>query len=313
MTIQEHASRFADRPVHDYDPDEGIKEAEGTGYRLAISYDDAESGTTMTGLLASFLEDPAASRVPALVIGAWEDVSDSSTSSERIVEALVASSETLGSLKGLFLGDITSEESEISWIQQSDVTALFDAFPLLEHFRVRGGSGLVVGTLRHQNLRSLVVESGGLEAEVVRGILASELPRLEHLELWLGDEGYGRTATMDDLAPLLRGDAFPALRSLGLRDCQGADELAAALANSPILERIKVLDLSLGDLGDTGARALAESPGVARLEKLDLHHHYVSPEVIAAIEALGVAVDSSGRQEPSRYGDKESRYIAVSE
>ena len=313
MTIEEHATAFATLPVRDYDSDEGIIEPENFAYRLSVSYDASESGETMTGLLAGFLEDPAAGRVRALVIGPWENVYDSSTNSERIVEALVASAGTLTSLTAIFLGDVIREESEISWIQQSDVTPLFDAYPRLEHFRVRGGSGLVIGSLRHQGLKSLIVETGGLDAEVVRGIVSSELPRLDHLELWLGDSGYGRTATLDNLSPILRGDVFPALSYLGLRNCEESNELAAAVARAPILSRIKVLDLSLGDLNDEGAMALAQGPGIVRLEKLDIHHHYVTPPVIATLKALGVEVDASDQKESDTYDGDEHRYIAVSE
>lgn len=313
MVIEESADEFARLPVRNYESDEGITDPEGSAYRLYIDYDGSESGETMTALLARFLEDPAAPRVHALVIGAWENVYDSSVSSERIVEALVASAEKLAGLKAIFLADVICEEAEISWIQQSDVTAIFDAYPRLEEFRVRGGTGLVIGSLRHEQLRSLIVETGGLDAAVVRGIASSDLPRLEHLELWLGSDGYGKTVTIADLQPILRGDVLPALQYLGLRDCEGADELAAAVAQAPILSRIKTLDLSLGDLTDVGAKALLESPGVARLEKLDIHHHFVSPDVVKALESLGISVDASDVQEPSTYNGETYRFIAVSE
>ncbi|WP_435018288.1 STM4015 family protein [Tundrisphaera sp. TA3] len=337
MTISENAEEFAGLPVRDYDPEAGIDDPKGTIYRLRVDYDSEDP---LTVLLARFLEDPAASEVPGLVIGAWQG-DESDASAGPIVEALVAAREALPNLRALFLGDITSEENEISWIQQSDVTPLFDAYPNLEHFRVRGGSGLAIGKLRHGNLRSLVVESGGLDAEVVRGIAASDLPRLEHLELWLGTENYGGNVTPDDLAPILRGDRFPALKRLGLRDAEGADRIAEAVAQAPILARLDVLDLSLGDLGDEGAMALVSSPymprpsqsdvqpflsglgdkegpgnspGAARLTRLDIHHHYVSDEVIQKLKRLGIEIEAGDRQEGHDWGDgKVHRYIAVSE
>jgi hypothetical protein len=310
MSIEDHASEFAGLPVQDYDPEAGIDDPSGTIYRLSLDWEAEES---ITDLLARFLEEPDVGQSRGIVIGAWQG-DDSGVGSDTIVEALVAARERLPALRALFLGDITSEENEISWIQQSDVTALFDAYPGLEDFRVRGGSGLVIGRLRHENLRSLVVETGGLDAEVVRGIAASDLPRLEHLELWLGTGNYGRTVTVEDLDPILRGDRFPALRRLGLRNCEGADAIAQVVANTPVLSRLEVLDLSLGDLGDEGALALAASPGVARLKELDIHHHYVSDEAILKLEALGIEVESGDRQEPHDWGDGEMhRYIAASE
>jgi hypothetical protein len=310
MSIEEHAVEFAGLPVRDYDPEVGIDNPAGTIYRLSVGWDSEES---ITELLARFLEEPDVGRSPGIVIGAWHG-DDSGASSEEIVEALVAARDQLPELDSIFLGDITREENEISWINQSDVTALFDAYPDLEHFRVRGGNGLVIGELRHDSLRSLIVESGGLDAEVVRGIAASDLPSLDHLELWLGTEEYGRTAAVEDLAPILRGDVFPALRRLGLRNCQGADEIAGMVALSPILARLEVLDLSLGDLGDDGARALVVSPGVARLKELDIHHHYVSDELIRDLQTLGIRLDAGDRREPDDWGGGEThRYISASE
>lgn len=312
MAIGDHVEEFAGLPVRDYDPTEGIADPAGSAYRISMSWGDTEAGETFLDRLSRFLDDPNAGRLRALVIGAWQG-DDSSLSSEPVVEALVAARDVLANLRGLFLGDITYEENEISWIEQSDVTPLFDAYPALEHFRVRGGMNLVIGTVRHANLRSLTVETGGLDAQVVRGIGASDLPALESLELWLGTDGYGRTASVADLAPILKGDRFPALKSLGLRNCEGADELARAVANAPVVSRIERLDLSLGDLGDAGALALAASPYVSGLRSLDIHYHYVSDEALGRLTALGITVDASDRQEPDVSGGEENRYISVSE
>jgi hypothetical protein len=190
---------------------------------------------------------------------------------------------------------------------------LLDAYPRLQHFRVRGGQGLEFGRLRHEALQSLVIETGGLGAEVVRGVLGSDFPALVRLELWLGTDGYGRTTTLAELEPILKGGPFPRLAYLGLRNCERADDLAKALAQSPIVGRIKELDLSLGDLGDEGARALLQCPGVASLDKLILNHHYISSAVMAELRALGVPIEAGEPEKPYDWDDEEHRYIAVGE
>jgi hypothetical protein len=245
------------------------------------------------------------------VVGAWSFEMD--TDSSHVVEALVSASDELPNLEALFVGDIVSEECEISWIVQSDVTPLLNAFPGLTYLCVRGGNGLELSGLRHDGLTSLVVESGGLGGRVVRDVAAARLPALEHLELWLGMPHYGGTATVDDLAPLLAGENFPALTYLGLRDSEIADQIAEAVADAPILERIRVLDLSLGTLGDAGAAALLSSPAVARLEKLDLHHHFCSDEMVQKLRQSGIRVDASDQLATERYGGDEWRYVAVGE
>lgn len=322
MGISEHVDTFFGAPVEDYDPGRGIEDASGTIYRLSVAdaWEASEKGDSLTDVLAQFLGDPVSAQARGLVIGLWGEVFSESTGAERIVAALVAARDRLPNLRALFLGDITQEECEISWIHQTDVSPILAAYPALECLRVRGAEGLVLGTPRHDELRTLIIESGGLPAEVVRGIIAGHLPKLEYLELWLGDSNYGATTTVDDLKPLFAGGRFPALNYLGLRNSEIADALAVALASAPIVGRIQTLDLSLGNLGDAGARALLESPAVKSLRKLDIHHHYVSipgdyrfPDLVSALANLGIELDTSDAREADEYDGESSRYIAHSE
>jgi hypothetical protein len=313
--ISDHVDTFFGIPVEDYDPGRGIEEPSGTIYRLSYSegWSSPDAGGSLTDVLAQFLADPGCSQARGLVIGFWEDVFSESTGAERIVAALVAARDRLPNLRALFLGDITQEECEISWIHQTDVSPILAAYPALECLRMRGAEGLVLGTPRHDELRTLIIESGGLPVEVVRSIIAGQLPRLEHLELWLGDSGYGATTTVDDLGPILDGSRFPALKYLGLCDSEMADALADALAGAPILERIRVLDLSLGNLSDEGAEALLQSPAVAGLQKLDIHYHFVSSELVDALGALGIELDASDPCQADDDDGESRRYIAHAE
>jgi hypothetical protein len=303
--ISEHVEEFAGLPVRDFVAGEGITDPAGTAYRLRLEYDDER---TFDALLNGLLDDPAAARVVALVIGSWNQ-HESDTTAAGIIAALAAARDRLPGLKALFLGDITYDECEISWIQQGDVTPVLSAFPGLEYLSVRGGDGLAIGPVRHDGLKALVVESGGLPASVVRSVCAAELPNLGHLELWLGSANYGGDATPDDLAPVLTGAAFPRLKYLGLRDCEWADALAAALADAPVLRRIETLDLSLGNLSDEGAVALLSGGNLPGLKRLDVHHHYVSDEVLDGLKATGVELNA----EDQRDASEDDRYIAVSE
>jgi hypothetical protein len=311
MTIGGHAETFVGLPVEDYVPDEGIRNPEGAVYRVSVGYDEGESGTTIGVRLGQFFSDSQVSRIPGIVIGAWHSEWDEPATAAA--EGLVSVRDKVPKLRGIFMGDITSEECEISWIQQTDVSPLLDAYPKLEHLRVRGGNGLSLGSLAHANLKSLIVETGGLPVSVVREVCSARLPQLEHLELWLGSDSYGWDGSVDDLQPILSGKLFPKLEYLGLRDCEIADDLAAVLANAPVARTIRTLDLSLGNLSDAGFHALCMLPRDGRLEKLDVHHHFASAKFIIELQRLPFEVDVSDVQKTQAWGGQEHRFIAVSE
>lgn len=305
----DHLELLNGAPIWNFAPDE--TRPAGHAARLALDWEDYDKGQKWLDLFAQFLEDDDTSDLGGLVVGPWDF--ESSEDSASIVEAIVAAREKLPKLKALFIGDITSEENEISWIRQSDLSPIFHAFPDLEFLGARGGDNLAFGSPHHAKLKHLVAESGGLDGGLVRALASAQLPALEHLELYLGVEDYAGTTTLEDLAPLLSGSLFPSLKYLGLRDFDHADELAATLANAPVLSRLETLDLSLGNLSDQGAEALLGSSLVPQLKKLDVHYHFCSPEVVERLQALPLEVDASDPQTADEWNGESHRYCAVTE
>lgn len=307
MTISSHIDTFAGLAVRAYQAGEvGDTDPAAVAWRIDTDYDGGAE--TFQERLTSFLAEDWAGQVRALVIGEWGESYDT----DAPIEKLVAAAATLTGLRALFLGEMTYEENEISWIQQGDVTPLLVAYPALEVLRVRGADGLALTPMRHETLRELAFESGGLPAAVVLAAGECDLPALRHLELWLGTDNYGGDATVEDLASILSGARLPSLTYLGVRDSEIADEVAAALAGAPVVARLETLDLSLGALSDVGAAAMLSGQPLTHLSTLDIHHHFLSEAMTARLRAElpGVRVDDSDRQEPDRDGD---RYISVSE
>lgn len=312
MTINENLTEFAGKPVRDYDPSKGLKDPASTSYRIRLDWDAHEEGLRITDLLSKFLQEPGAREVESLVIGAWDF--ESSENSSGIVELIAAAKDTLSGLRALFLGDIVCEEQEVSWIQQSDISPLFLTLPELRQLRVRGADGLEVGAISHDKLEHLAFESGGLPSRIVGAVVNAHLPELTHLELWLGEENYGYDGSVNQLDPIIVGDCFPKLRYLGLKNSEEQDKIAKRVAKSPILERLEVLDLSMGTLTDEGAKALLHSPSLGNLKKLDIHHHFVSDEVVDKLKKAVPNLDASEVQEEEDDGDGDVwRFIAVSE
>ena len=235
-------------------------------------------------------------------------------SSSIVVNALVAAKERLTSLKAVFIGDITYEESEISWINQSDISPLLAAYPNLDVLQVRGGKGLAFSSLHHDQIKTLIIQTGGLSRDAIAQIFAGNLPALEHLELWLGSDYYGGDSSVDDLRPILSGNLFPKLTYLGLCNSKYSDDIAQAIAQAPIIERIKVLDLSLGTLGDEGAEALLNCPAVNQLNTLNVAENFLSDEMIERLKQLNIEVIADEqKEEEDEEEDEYKRYCSVAE
>jgi hypothetical protein len=304
-----HLERFAGLKVVQWESGAALEEPSKHAYRIAVDYEPEEP---WLDLFDAFTSLPGVEEVRAFIVGNWGEVASGETP-EPVIEALVGARTRLRSLEALFVADLEQEESEVSWIHQGDLSPLLSAFPALRELGIRGGAGLSLGRIQHARLEKLVIESGGLDRGVVRQIMTAELPSLTHLELWLGDDSYGANTSPEDFAAVLNGAHLPKLSWLGLRNCHYADELAKALATSKVLERISTLDLSLGTLGDEGGAALLAAPALKHLTKLDLHHHYLSQNLIDQFQALPILVDLDDAEEPDEDGDESHRYVAVSE
>ncbi|MFE3252668.1 STM4015 family protein [Streptomyces sp. NPDC059209] len=314
MTVSKHLQELDGLPAFDFpdaeaEPKVTLPDAGSVAWRIAVDAYDSEE--EWASAFARFLKAVDTSEVRAVIVGSWADAYDSAPDDE--IAAIVAASGQLPSLRALFFGDITFEQCEISWINQTSMTPLLDGLPQLRSFGVRGGQSLDMTGIKHERLRSLTVETGGLDAAVVRGIGAAELPALEHLDIWLGTSWYGANTVVADLEPFLTGARLPALKSLALRNSEIQDDVAAALAGAPVVARLETLDLSMGTLGDEGAQALLAGQPLTHLKKLDLHHHYLSEpmqeRIRATLEPAGVVVDLS-ECEPEDDG---ARYTAVAE
>ncbi|GGJ76249.1 STM4015 family protein [Deinococcus aquiradiocola] len=307
MSIYTHLTAFGGYKVTLWEPGMPLGDPATTIHRIAVEYDES---TPWADKLQAFLELPGAERTPGLVIGQWDEEIGTGTEPDDMIAALVAAAPRLPALRVLFVNDITSEECEVSWITNGDLGPLLAAYPALEVLGVRGGNALRLGHANLPALHTLILQAGGLSAEVVRDVVTSDFPALTHLELFLGTEDYGATSTPEDLTPLLLGGRFPHLKYLGLKNSDRQDEVAQVVANAPVLDGLEVLDLSLGTLSDEGAAALLGSPGVRGLKRLIVAHHWCSEETVRQLEALGPEVDASDAQEAD---EDDWRFVSLGE
>lgn len=403
MSIESHLSKFNGKPVKQFDPAKGIEDPD-ICYRVGLSYDDFEANLCLSDIFVKFATDKNASKVSEFIIGIWSYESDNAGD---LPQKIVEHAKNMPNVEAMMYGDITYEETEMSWILNNDQTAVIEAFPMLKEFRVRGGNKLSFSSLKHPNLKKIVVETGGLGKLTFTEIINGDLPELEHLELWLGTEEYGASVNIHAIRPLLSGTKFPKLKYLGLRNSDIVDDIALALSvgkstdasdvviegktfvltgtlanmkrseaktklqalgakvtgsvtkntnylvagdkagskmekakslgvpilaesdmmelfgetaekevsdgEGSILDRIEILDLSLGTLSDKGAHALLSNPKILQLKKLNLAHHYMSDEVMKEIGALKIEVDVSDQEAADEDDDEAYRYVSVGE
>jgi hypothetical protein len=306
MTVDQHLINYGGARVVEFGHDPTPPEVAEVAWAIRTHYDGAPFGE----IFGRFLETVDTTAVTHLIFGYWGPSYE--TSSAGPLQMLVDAAAKLPSLKAFFFGDIISEEDEISWITQCDVTPLLHAYPNLERLDVRGGNELELSAVSSTALKVLRFEAGGLPAAVVHAVGASDLPNLLTLELWLGTQDYGGDATIADLAAILGGERLPSLRRLGLMDSEIQDEICAAVATAPVVAQLSELALSMGVLTDDGAEALLSGQPLTHLRELDLRHHYLTAPMTArlqtALPEVRLLIDKSKADE-----DRDWRYVAVGE
>ncbi|MFD1989009.1 STM4015 family protein [Paenibacillus nicotianae] len=280
--------------------------------KLSVDYDQNENGVKLKDLITELVSDPEACKaITSLIIGDWgaayEDTMDDA------IPALIAASPLLPNVKSLFIGDMSSEECEISWINQTNLGPLLSAYPQIESFTIQGSTELSLEPLHHEKLHTLEIICGGLPKSVLQNVYNGHLPELTKLVLYLGVEDYGFDGSIEDILPFLNQNPFPKLTYLGLTNSEIQDEIAIAAADAPVLEQLDVLDLSNGTLSDKGAEVLIHSDAVKKLKHLNLNYHYMSDEMTARWRATGLSVDVEDQQEADADDEYEWRYPAITE
>ena len=305
--------QFSGKKVSIWEAGKPLPDPANNAIKLAINpYDDDPA---FPDYFSEFIKLPGLDKIDSVLIGSWGEAYEEKSS--LAVNLLVEHKALFPSVTSLFIGDLALEEAEVSWIQQSDISSVYAAFPKLEVLKIRGGEGLSLGELKHDTIHTLVIETGGLDKDILKQVHLAKLPELTHLELWLGDDNYGCNIGNDELRALLDGlaDQFPKLSYLGLRNYHLSDNLAELVAEVGVPQMIKTLDISLGNLSDKGAKALVASGKLTHLETLDLHHHYLSDEMMATVAAAKIAanVNLDEQEQADEYDGELERYIFVSE
>ena len=289
------------------DEDSALKIEWKFGYiwsvRLHSFYD--YSGPSMTEILDGILNSSAGEYIHEIKAGILEDEENNY---DELIDIL--KKRAIPSLKHLHLGDFEyPDDTEISWSYVNNVEALWSIAPNLEKLRLTGAD-IDLGTLKHNKLKSLSLETGGLPTAPIKSVMSADLPELTELEMWFGDENYGAEGDASMLEPLLKGGLFPKLNKLGLKNSEFQDAIVEAIASSQVLKSIQTLDLSMGIMLDKGAQFLIDNyEQFKHLDSVNVSQNFIGSDVCKKLTDLyGSKIDVSDQDD-----DLEYLYVSVSE
>ncbi|MFT3708565.1 MAG: TIGR02996 domain-containing protein [Archangium sp.] len=211
-------------------------------------------------------------------------------------------------LRSLYVGDFEREETELNWSQLGDASVMWKALGNLRDLTLRSGS-MSLGKIELPELRSFATRTGGLSKDNVKSIATAQWPKLESLDVQVGSDRYGSDVELSDLEMLLQN--VPAtVRHLGITNTEHADLLMPLIAQSPVLQQLETLDVSLGTLGPEGGQIfLSHADRFAHLKKIELSESWLGDDFVDRIrEKLPQAVSTSQEE-----GEPDDRYIAAGE
>ncbi|MEH2224265.1 HEAT repeat domain-containing protein [Nostoc sp.] len=303
-----YSTTFANRKVIEFDPTTKISDTVDIAYALRIIPAERYGKPVMSSVdkLQILLQSPLANQIEALVFGLWYTGSLEDYTFRPVMDALLNAHEQLSNIKALFIGDVNNYELGSLPLVYSDFSYILLAYPQLEVLKIRCNSsskyykyltGMQFSPVRHENLKAIIIESE-IPYGVIDEICQLELPALEYFELWfVTDERY--SYVLESIRNF--SHIFPNLKYLGLRNCIFSDDMAFAIVDSPILENLLELDISVGNLGYKGAECLLNCPSIRQLDTLDITDNYLTDEIIKEFNQFDIEVISERQKTPDRY------------
>ncbi|MBW4600821.1 MAG: hypothetical protein KME29_14775 [Calothrix sp. FI2-JRJ7] len=206
-------------------------------------------------------------------------------------------------LKALYLGT-ASQHCYPYRLGLGDLSLILEGYPNLEVLEIKGYCNyLQLESKRHNKLKTLIIDTENISCKALTQIYYSNFPNLEYLELDVsGYDSLDTTNIMQCLNRIFAGHSLPNLIYLGLHKNNFTDKIASAIAKSPIIEQLAILDLSIGNLTTKGAEALYRCPGVNNLHLLNVSRNHLSSDVVENLYCLNCQVIAEEQEsEEDRY------------
>jgi hypothetical protein len=174
------------------------------------------------------------------------------------------------------------------------------AYPRLRHLEdlLLYSGGIDFGAIDLPSLQNAEIHTD-FTSENLASIGRAAWPRLDDLKLFFGwsvqrggmdvadEDDLGCAAcTPDDILSMLMGDGLPELLGLSLVGLSFADVIAERLHGVPLLEQLRLLDLSKGRMTDAGAEHLLRARrALSHLDCLDVSENFLSDSAVVELAA----------------------------
>jgi hypothetical protein len=305
-----------------YNPQVGIADPINNAYVVRMGNTGRINAYDLSQFEA-LLNDPRISELEALVFQIDCYRGDGSEHTFGVaLEAICEAKALLPNLKALFVGDSEGDrapEFKKSKLMVFDIRPFLESFPKLEILQVFGYFGwsdwhdsectyiLTCEGLRHENLKTLIVETSDIRQENIQQLCSMDLPNLEYFELWFG-RNYHYNNIIDPFRPILDGQTYPNIKYLGLCSSEAGKNLVQAILEAPISNRLAVIDLKMGALGDADLEPLINNPESVKFDILNITGNKLSDEAIAQLAQQPYQVISDYQFGVNDWDDDEEDY-----
>ncbi len=218
-------------------------------------------------------------------------------------ENIADSKNLLPNLKALFIGESKENHLGSSQVYIYNILQILQAYPKLELLQVRGKidnenflksnvakyqninrvneASTKIHFFKHSSLKSLVIEAYELWESSLTKLCNLNLPCLEYFEL-----NVKSGLNIDSLKHLFSGKSFPNLLYLGIINSYDTNNILKFLIESPLIDNLKVLNLSQGSLSTQEDIDLLKSPKINQLYTLNISENCFRAHMIEQLSHL---------------------------
>jgi hypothetical protein len=307
-----------------YNPEVGIVDPENNAYVVNIVLRTSNSDELPDydfSLFESLIQDPNIFKLQVLIFqintyakryfghGRYDD-----DGLLHVFEKFKEHQSCFANIKGLFFGDIREHRYRKTKIRIFDLHSILEAHPKLEILQIRGyllNDSLPLEPVSHEKLRSIIIECHWSNDRCMERLCNASFPALEYMEFWLGTSKNTAAKYYSVFSGL--SNNFSKLKSLALVSGEGMDELVDFLVSSSIIDRLSILNLSMGNLTDRGAKLLIECPAIDKIKILDVSHNCISRELVRKLSTLSCEVKIQPQRKMHEGVGSRNRFFALHE